>query len=132
VALEGIGKLALAIGAEAAVISLDSLHKGASDNVPNVRINAIKALQCIAPLLPPQAVASSVAPLMRTMAADSDVDVRPSFLRSTLIDRVIYSGSHYAAGPVLRRKCVGRVVCMNMNNAAGTNETERNSRESCS
>ena len=77
VALDGIGKLALAIGTEAAVISLASLQKGASDKVPNVRINAIKALRSVAPLLPPQDVASTVIPLMRNLAsADSDVDVR--------------------------------------------------------
>jgi hypothetical protein len=76
VALDGIGKLAIAIGSEAAAISLATLQKGTTDNVPNVRFNAVKALRFVAPLLPSQDVASSVLPIMRTLAAtDSDVDV---------------------------------------------------------
>lgn len=80
VALDGIGKLALAIGTEAAVISLASLQKGTSDKVPNVRFNAIKALRFVAPLLPPQDVSSTVLPLLKNLSStDSDVDVRPTF-----------------------------------------------------
>jgi len=116
VALDGIGKLALAIGTEAAVISLASLQKGASDKVPNVRINAIKALRSVAPLLPPQDVASTVIPLMRNLAsADSDVDVRSLILHWTFFDCLLLSGSISAAGPVFRSRCVGRVDCMNIN-----------------
>jgi hypothetical protein len=75
--LDGIGKLALAIGTEAAVISLASLQKGTTDKVPNVRFNAIKALRFIAPLLPPQDVASTVLPLLKNLSSgDSDIDVR--------------------------------------------------------
>ncbi len=75
--MDGIGKLALAIGTEAAVISLASLQKGTTDKVPNVRFNAIKALRFIAPLLPPQDVASTVLPLLKNLSSgDSDIDVR--------------------------------------------------------
>lgn len=76
VALDGIGKLAIAIGAEAAAISFETLQKGTADSVPNVRFNAIKALRFVAPLLPSQDVASCVLPIMRNLAAtDADVDV---------------------------------------------------------
>ena len=74
--MDGIGKLALSIGSEAAVISLATLQKGTSDAVPNVRFNAIKALRFVAPLLPSQDVASIVLPIMKNLAStDSDVDV---------------------------------------------------------
>jgi hypothetical protein len=76
VALDGIGKLAIAIGAEAAAICFATLQKGTADSVPNVRFNAIKALRFVAPLLPSQDVASCVLPIMRNLAAtDADVDV---------------------------------------------------------
>ncbi len=75
--MDGIGKLALAIGTEAAVISLSTLQKCTADKVPNVRFNAVKALRFVAPLLPSQDVASVVLPIMKNLSAtDSDVDVR--------------------------------------------------------
>jgi serine/threonine-protein phosphatase 2A regulatory subunit A len=87
VALDGIGKLALAIGAEAAAISLSTLQKAAADKVPNVRFNAIKALRFVAPLLPPQEVAGGVLPIIKNLAAsDSDVDVRfPLFVYACIL-----------------------------------------------
>lgn len=110
VALDGIGKLAVSIGSEAAVISLAALQKGASDAVPNVRFNAIKALRFVAPLLPPQDVASIVLPIMRNLAAaDSDVDV---CLLCAFTRCIVYNFSSPVCipGPVFCRGCPRSVV----------------------
>ena len=82
-----VALLPLDFGAEAAVISLSTLQKAATDKVPNVRFNAIKALRFVAPLLPPQEVAGGVLPIIKNLAAtDSDVDVRfPLFVYACIL-----------------------------------------------
>ena len=107
VALDGIGKLALAIGTEAAVISLATLQKGTADKVPNVRFNAVKALRFVAPLLPSQDVASIVLPIMKNLAAtDSDVDVRLLFVCiSHAFTFHLFIFFRCFSGPVFRRRC---------------------------
>jgi hypothetical protein len=109
VALDGIGKLAVSIGSEAAVISLAALQKGASDAVPNVRFNAIKALRFVAPLLPPQDVTSIVLPIMRNLAtADSDVDV--CLLCASHVALFMTESPLCIPGPIFRRRCPCSVV----------------------
>ena len=110
VALDGIGKLALAIGTEAAVISLSTLQKCTADKVPNVRFNAVKALRFVAPLLPSQDVASVVLPIMKNLSAtDSDVDVR---LLCAFRVLVLSLYSFCISGQVFRRRCSRGTVVM--------------------
>ena len=48
----------------------------ARDPVPNIRFNAAKALETIAPLVEPRAVAGDIRPCLSTLVQDADRDVK--------------------------------------------------------
>ena len=51
-------------------------HYTLQDRVPNVKFNAAKILQELAPLSDPPAVSQTIKPCLKDLAADQDGDVR--------------------------------------------------------